>query len=636
MLLFWGQRPQTPRCQGPLVCLTQLPEGEALLLGQRPQTPLRLGPLAAAPPGRALAPAGRGSGQSVRGKRGSASGSGRRTVMAAARADGFDLDLVIRGGTIYDGSGAPPYAGDLAVRGDTIVAVGPAGGGLAGAGGRRARSTPAACAVAPGFVNMMGKESEPVRRRAGAERRPSGRDPRSLRRRHLARPAERRHAGRAGQWRGRRPPPAPPGRRSARGSSTWWRAASRPTWPRSSAPPRCAATCSAKTTSPRPPAQLQQMRDLVRQAMEEGAMGLGSALIYVPGCFATTAELIALAEVVAAARGHLHLPPAQRGRALRRGRRRAADHRPAGRLRRGDLPPQGHRPGQLAQAARRSSPTSRPPGRRGWRSRRTCTPTPPARPASTPRCRRGCARAGHRAWVARLQDPAVRERLRAGDGRAGGRLGEPPAERRRGERPAGRLPQPGPAPPDRDDPGRRWPPGGARRRPKRPWTWWSRTTAASAPSTSPCPRTTCAGRSACPGSASAPIRRRWRRKASSCASGVHPRAYGTFARLLGSYVREERPHPAGSRRCAAWPPCRRPPSSSTGGEPCARATSPTSSSSIRPRSQDHATFERPHQYATGDAPRAGERHAGAARRRAHRGDAGAGRARPGLAGVRRG
>ena len=41
------------------------------------------------------------------------------------------------------------------------------------------------------------------------------------------------------------------------------------------------------------------MRGLVRQAMEEGALGVASALIYPPGSFAETDELIALAEVAA-------------------------------------------------------------------------------------------------------------------------------------------------------------------------------------------------------------------------------------------------------------------------------------------------------------------------------------------------
>lgn len=46
------------------------------------------------------------------------------------------------------------------------------------------------------------------------------------------------------------------------------------------------------------PAELENMKALTRQAMEEGAMGLGSSLIYPPGFFASTEELIELAKVV--------------------------------------------------------------------------------------------------------------------------------------------------------------------------------------------------------------------------------------------------------------------------------------------------------------------------------------------------
>jgi len=58
-------------------------------------------------------------------------------------------DLVLRGGTIYDGSGAAPTVGDVAVDGDRIAAV----GGL-GAKGRREVDA-RGLAVAPGFVNML-------------------------------------------------------------------------------------------------------------------------------------------------------------------------------------------------------------------------------------------------------------------------------------------------------------------------------------------------------------------------------------------------------------------------------------------------------------------------------------------------
>jgi N-acyl-D-amino-acid deacylase len=47
------------------------------------------------------------------------------------------------------------------------------------------------------------------------------------------------------------------------------------------------------------PEELDRMRDLVRTAMEEGAMGVGSSLIYAPAFYADTDELIALCEVAA-------------------------------------------------------------------------------------------------------------------------------------------------------------------------------------------------------------------------------------------------------------------------------------------------------------------------------------------------
>src|SRR5580698_6743889 len=46
---------------------------------------------------------------------------------------------------------------------------------------------------------------------------------------------------------------------------------------------------------PTPP-QLQQMRDLVHKAMEQGALGVTTALIYNPNTYAKTPELIALAK----------------------------------------------------------------------------------------------------------------------------------------------------------------------------------------------------------------------------------------------------------------------------------------------------------------------------------------------------
>src|SRR5204862_5528507 len=46
-----------------------------------------------------------------------------------------------------------------------------------------------------------------------------------------------------------------------------------------------------------------QMRELTRQAMEEGALGIGTALIYPPAFFAKTDELIELCKVAAKYQG---------------------------------------------------------------------------------------------------------------------------------------------------------------------------------------------------------------------------------------------------------------------------------------------------------------------------------------------
>ena len=45
-------------------------------------------------------------------------------TLLSASSMAAEYDLIIRNGAIYDGSGNPPVAGDLAIKGDTIAAVG--------------------------------------------------------------------------------------------------------------------------------------------------------------------------------------------------------------------------------------------------------------------------------------------------------------------------------------------------------------------------------------------------------------------------------------------------------------------------------------------------------------------------------
>ena len=52
--------------------------------------------------------------------------------------------------------------------------------------------------------------------------------------------------------------------------------------------------------------ELEKMKDLVEQAMKEGAFGIGSALVYVPAFFAKTTELIELCKI-ASKYGGIHI-----------------------------------------------------------------------------------------------------------------------------------------------------------------------------------------------------------------------------------------------------------------------------------------------------------------------------------------
>jgi len=63
-------------------------------------------------------------------------------------------DVVIRGGTIYDGSGKAPLTGDVAIKDDRIVAVGK----IDGKG--KSEASASGMAVAPGFINMLSWATE--------------------------------------------------------------------------------------------------------------------------------------------------------------------------------------------------------------------------------------------------------------------------------------------------------------------------------------------------------------------------------------------------------------------------------------------------------------------------------------------
>jgi N-acyl-D-amino-acid deacylase len=202
-------------------------------------------------------------------------------------------DVVVRGGTLYDGSGGPPLVGDVAIDGDTVAAVGTVSG-------RGAREIDASgLAVSPGFINMLSWATDslfadgcsqsdirqgvtleifgegwslgPLNERLRKERLEQQSDIKyditwttlAEALRHLA----------------------------ARGIST-----------------NVASFVGATTVrmhevanDDRPPteAELARMRELVGQAMRDGALGVGSSLIYAPAAYASTDELVALCEAAA-------------------------------------------------------------------------------------------------------------------------------------------------------------------------------------------------------------------------------------------------------------------------------------------------------------------------------------------------
>lgn len=202
-------------------------------------------------------------------------------------------DLLIRNGLIYDGNGRPPYSGDLAIDSDTITAIGRVEG--------QARRTIDAggLAVSPGFINMMcwaneslihdGRSQSDIRQGVTLEVMGEGFSMGPVNDDLKAYMKERQGDIQYDiEWttlreyleflvrRGVSPNVASfVGAGGVRANVVGF-VDRRPT-----------------------PDELAQMQALVRQAMAEGAVGLSAALIYAPDSYADTAELIALASAAA-------------------------------------------------------------------------------------------------------------------------------------------------------------------------------------------------------------------------------------------------------------------------------------------------------------------------------------------------
>ena len=199
-------------------------------------------------------------------------------------------DVVIRGGTIYDGSGAAPYAGDVGLRGDRIAYVGPRLDGSA-----RTEIDASGLAVAPGFINMLSWANEALIA-----------DPRGQSDIRQGVTLEVMGEGESmGPWSDSMKRLESQRQGDIRYEIEWTSLGDYLSHlERKGVSPNVASFVGATTVRVHElgegdvdptPAQLDRMRALVRQAMNEGAMGVGSSLIYAPAYFAETPELIALA-----------------------------------------------------------------------------------------------------------------------------------------------------------------------------------------------------------------------------------------------------------------------------------------------------------------------------------------------------
>jgi N-acyl-D-amino-acid deacylase len=208
-----------------------------------------------------------------------------------------EYDVVIRHGTLYDGTGAAGTAGDLAIQGDKIAAI----GNLGRAHGRQEIDA-AGLAVAPGFINMLSHSEESLIE-----------DPRSQSEIRQGVTLEVFGEFSAGPLNARMKQEWRELQGDIRFDITWDTLGQYLDFlEKRGMSPNVASFVGAPTVrdyvmgqvnrAPTP-AELEQMKALVREAMEEGALGVTTALIYAPAAFAGTDELIELSKVAAQSGG---------------------------------------------------------------------------------------------------------------------------------------------------------------------------------------------------------------------------------------------------------------------------------------------------------------------------------------------
>ena len=213
---------------------------------------------------------------------------------SASAAPPARFDLVFAGGRVVDGTGAPWFRADVGVVGDRIAAV----GDLSKAEAAR-RVDARGLVVCPGFIDMLGQSEYVVLV-----------DPRA---------ASKITQGITTEITGEGSAIAPVNARIVKdGAATWARYGVTPDWTTLAgywkAFERARPAINLGTfvgaggvrnlvigedDRAATPAELVAMEAAVARAMEDGALGLSTSLIYVPDRFASTAEIVALAKVAA-------------------------------------------------------------------------------------------------------------------------------------------------------------------------------------------------------------------------------------------------------------------------------------------------------------------------------------------------
>src|SRR5262249_19997369 len=217
------------------------------------------------------------------------------STAAAAQRSPARYDVIIAHGRIVDGTGSPWFRGDVAIAGDRIAAIGPLAGATA-ALTIEARDL----VVAPGFIDLLGQSefnvlvdsrgASKILQGVTTEVTGEGSSIAPVNDRLIQEAAlQAAHFGISQDW---------------RTLADYFKRLEERTHPAINMGTFVGAggvlnSVMGKDDRAATAAELEKMKQLVAQAMEDGALGLSTSLQYVPDRFASTAEIIELAKVAA-------------------------------------------------------------------------------------------------------------------------------------------------------------------------------------------------------------------------------------------------------------------------------------------------------------------------------------------------